>query len=283
MQQTTNEEFYGNNTKVRAVEWVYFYFGWNMKEPSAPFFAEKKVREAMGVAFDHEEMLKTICYGLYEPATGIFHPTAPMYPQKPIPPLKRDIAKAEALLDEAGWVDSDGDGIRDKVINGKLVPFKFTILCSQVPERIAICNLLRQNLDEIGVECNVRPLEATVLSDNLMKHQYQANFGGWGTGADPSTLKNIWKTNEGRNFNQYSNTEVDDLLKEAENEKDRKKAMELYGKLHELIYADQPATFLYYQSAFYGFNKRLRGYYFSPRGPYHYSPGFGAIWKAAMH
>lgn len=278
--QTNDDEFYALNTKVRGVEWVYFYFGWNMDEPSAPFFKDKKVREAMGYAFDHDELLNTICYGLYEPCLGIFHPAGWMAPKQMPSPLKRDIAKAEKLLDEAGWIDNDGDGIRDKEINGKPVKFEFTIVCSNVPQRVAMCNLLRQNLEEIGVVCNVRPLEATVLSDVLLKKQFQANFGGWGTGADPSTIKNIWKTGESRNFNKYSNAEVDKLLKEAEMEFDRDKQADLYGKIHMAIYNDHPVTFLYYQHSFYGFNKRLRGYKFSPRGPYHYSPGIGSIWKA---
>jgi len=281
-QETIDGEFYERNTKVRGVEWVYFYFGWNLQEPSAPFFKELKVRQAMGYAFEHEEMLKTICFGLYEPCAGIFHPDALMAPKPMSAPYKYDIDKAEELLDEAGWVDSDGDGIRDKMIDGKLVKFDFTIICSQVPQRIAICNLLKQNLKEIGIECTVRPLEATSLTDALIKHKYQANFGGWGTGADPSTLKNIWETGEGRNFNQYSNPEVDKLLKQAKLEFDPSRRNELYGKIHQLIYDDQPVTFLYNQSSFYGFSKRLRGYKFSPRGPFHYGPGFGSIWKARM-
>lgn len=281
-QQTSDSEFYDRNTKVRGVEWVYFYFGWNMNEPSAPFFKDLRVRKAMGYAFEHEELLKTLCFGLYEPSAGIFHSEAQMAP-KPMPaPYEYDIDKAEELLDEAGWVDSNGNGIRDKMIDGKLVEFDFTIICSNVPQRISICNLLRQNLKQVGITCNVRPLEATVLSDALVKHKYQANFGGWGTGADPSTLKNIWKTGEGRNFNGYSNPEVDKLLKQAEMEFDRDKQMAYYAKIHQLIYEDQPVTFLYIQSSFYGFNKRLRGYRFSPRGPYHYGPGFSSIWKASM-
>ncbi len=54
---------------------------------------------------------------------------------------------------------------------------------------------------------------------------------------------------------------------------------EAYGKIHELINEDQPMMFLYYRNSFYGFNKGLRGYMFSPRGPYHYGPGFSSIWK----
>jgi len=281
--QTSGDDFYRKNTKARGVEWVYFYFGWNMKRDDAPFFADAKVREAMSHAFDHEEMLKTLCYGLYEPCTGIFHPTASMATKNPPAPLKKDVAKAEKLLDEAGWKDSDGDGIRDKMIDGKPVKFDFVILCSNIPNRVSICNLLKQNLDEIGVKCTVRPLDTPVLSEKLMAKDYQANFGGWGTGADPSTLKNIWKTGEERNFNGYSNKEVDRLLKEAEMDFDRDKRDALYGQIDELIYKDHAVTFLYNQSSFYAFNKQLRGYKFSPRGPYHYSPGFSSIWKAKMH
>ena len=54
-----------------------------------------------------------------------------------------------------------------------------------------------------------------------------------------------------------------------------------YGKIDELVYADQPYTFLFYRSSFYGFNKSIRGFKFSPRGPFHYSPGFFSLWKTA--
>ena len=49
--------------------------------------------------------------------------------------------------------------------------------------------------------------------------------------------------------------------------------------MHETIYEDQPCTFLYFRNAFFGFSKGLRGYKFSPRGPYDYSPGIFSIWS----
>ena len=55
-----------------------------------------------------------------------------------------------------------------------------------------------------------------------------------------------------------------------------------YQKIHKILYDDQPYTWLFFRSSFYGFNRDLRGYIFSPRGPYHYSPGFGGIYKAKM-
>ena len=69
----------------------------------------------------------TICYGLYQPCQGPFHPTNWAFPKNPPEPYQQDLDKAEDLLDEAGWTDSDGDGIRDKEINGRIVPFEFTL------------------------------------------------------------------------------------------------------------------------------------------------------------
>ncbi len=233
----------------------------------------------MSYAFDYKEMLDKLFYGLYEQSNGIFHPTAWMAPKKRLPFYKQDLDKAEELLDQAGWQDHDNDGIRDKKIDGKLVKFEFSIICPTIPDRIKLCTLLKENLAQIGVICNVRPLEGTVMQEKQLKHDFQAAFGGWGTGTDPDTSDNIWATGEGRNFGYYSNPKVDELYKQGRLEFDRKKRAEIYARIHTLIYEDQPYTFLYFRNSFYTFNKKLRGFNYSPRGPYHYGPGFSSIYK----
>ena len=274
--QTGNDDFYNRNTKGTGLEWGYFYFGWNLK---APFFSDVRVRKAMSYAFNYDEMLNTLCFGLYDPCNGMFNPSSWMAPKNPPPFYKQNLSKAEELLDEAGWIDHDGDGVRDKEIGGKLKRFEFTILCSNVPDRIEICSLLKQNLDQIGVICNVRPTEFAVLQEILLKKDFEAEYGGWGSGTDPDTSDNIWKTGEPRNFVNYSNPEVDKLYEQGRKEFDREKRAAIYARIDELIYADQPYTFLYYRNSFYGFDRQLRGYLFSPRGPFHYSPGFSSIWR----
>ncbi len=277
--QTVNDEYYSRNTKATGMEWVSFGFNWNLK---TPFFSDVRVRKAMGYAFNHDEMLEKLCYGLYEPSNGIFHSTAWMAPKNPPKPYKQDLAKAEQLLDEAGWEDHDGDGIRDQEINGESVPFEFTMLCPNIPDRIAICTLMKENLDQIGIICNVRPTEFTVMSQQMLEKKFQASFGGWGTGTDPDTSDNIWSTGQPRNYTSYSNPEVDKLYELGRKEFDKAKRAEIYGKIHLLLYEDQPYTWLYFRNSFYGFNKQLRGYRFSPRGPYNYSPGFSGLWKVAQ-
>jgi peptide/nickel transport system substrate-binding protein len=258
------------------VEWTFFGFDWNLK---TPFFSDIRVRKAMSYAFDYREMLDKLFYGLYEQSNGIFHPTSWMAPKKPLPFYKQNLDKAEELLDAAGWEDHDNDGIRDKKIDGKLVKFEFSILTPPAPDRVKLCTLLKENLSQIGIICNVRPLEATVMLEKVLKHEFQAAFGGWGTGSDPDTSDNIWATGQGRNFGNYSNPKVDELYKKGRLEFDRKKRGEIYAQIDTLIYEDQPYTFLYYRNAFYAFNRSLRGYNFSPRGPFHYGPGFSSIYK----
>jgi peptide/nickel transport system substrate-binding protein len=274
--QTTGDEFYERNTKVTAPEWVSFHFGWNI---ATPFFADRRVRRAMSYAFDHDQMLEKLCFGLYKPCVGNFPEGSWMASRKKLAPYKQDLDTAEALLDEAGWTDHDGDGVRDKEIDGQLVPFEFSMLVNNQPLRVKIATLLKENLDQIGIRLNVRPLEATVLQQLTQDKKFQAYFGGWGSGTDPDTSENIWATAAGRNFISYSNPEVDRLFIEGRRELDRAKRAEKYARIQEILYEDQPYTWLYMRNSFYGFSKNLRGYVFSPRGPYHYSPGFGSLWK----
>jgi peptide/nickel transport system substrate-binding protein len=274
--QTDGPDFYRNNTKAFGLEWVYFYFGWNN---DTVFFADPRVRQAMSYAFDHEEMHNILLYGLYEPSNGLFHPTSRWAPRDPPAAYRQNLDRAEELLDAAGWVDTDGDGIRDKWIDGRQRPFEFSILVGNVAERIAICNLLRQNLSQIGIRCHVRPLEFTVLQEKTLRRQFHAFLGGWGTGAYPDTTENIFRTGAPRNYVGYSNPEVDALYAEALRALDESRREEIFRRIHLLLYEDQPYTWLYFRNSFYAFNNRLRGYTFSPRGPYNYYPGFASIWK----
>jgi peptide/nickel transport system substrate-binding protein len=276
--QTSGDDFYERNTKATGQEWLEYHFMWNLKRP---YFSDVRVRKAMAYAFDYDYMLKELCYGLYEPSTGNFAPSSWMA-SKRLKPYEQDLDKAEELLDEAGWEDHDGDGIRDKDINGKNVRFEFSLNCRADDVPIAICTLMKENLGRIGIICNVKPLEGTVVIDKAQRKDFDASFGGWGAGADPDTSTNIWGTGEGRNYVSYSNPEVDRLFEQGRKVADRAERAKIYAQIHEILYEDQPYCWLYYLNAFYGFNKDLRGYRFSPRGPYHYSPGFSSIWKVAL-
>jgi peptide/nickel transport system substrate-binding protein len=282
--QTNGPDFYEKNTKVYGTEWTYFYFGWNNNEPSAPFFKDRRVREAMSYAFDYRELLDKLLFGLCQQCAGIVHPEAWYAPKTPLKPYVQDLDKAAELLDAAGWTVGS-DGTREKTVDGKPVKFEFNMLVKNDPDRIRVCEVMQFNLKQLGIQCNIQPMEATRLFDRFNKKQFQACFAGWGAGIDPEEDENVWATSAippaGRNFTQYNNPEVDRLFEEGRKEFDREKRAAIYAKIDEMIYRDQPCTFLYWRSAFFGFNKQLRGYKFSPRGPFSYTPGFNSIWKVA--
>lgn len=274
--QTDNEEFYQRNTKIRGLEWTEFHVAWNTKRP---YFRDKRVRQAMALAFDHKEMLEAIFYGLTDPGRGPFHPGGWMASDKPVA-YQRDLDAADDLLAEAGWGDEDGDGVLDKRIDGRLVPFRFTILTSESPNSIKVCTLLKDNLSQLGIECDVKVTEWTALQDKSLKHQFDAMMAGWGTGTDPSTLDNIFKTGGGRNYGEYSNKRVDELFELAQAEFDRDKRAEYYAEMHDILWEEQPYMWLFYRPSLYGVNKNIRGINFSPRDPFGSSPGLHGLWKA---
>jgi peptide/nickel transport system substrate-binding protein len=276
--QTDGNDFYDLNTKVTAPEWTEFHFTWNMK---SPFFGDKRVRQAMSYAFDYNEFLDKIAHGLYQPSQGTFHPTAWMFPKNGPQPYHQDLDKAEDLLDAAGWTDSDGDGVRDKDTGGRRTPFEFTLLTYQTETGIQCATLMKECLGKIGIICNVKPTEFTVLVDAQQNRHFDAAMGGWGAGADPDTSANLFVTGEKRNYSSFADKRVDELFDEGRREFDRDKRAAIYGEIHNILWNEQPYTWLFYRNAFYGFNKRLRGYNFSPRGPFDYSPGFESIFKAA--
>ena len=311
--QTDGDDFYRRCTKARGLEWTSFSFQWN---GNTPYFEDPRVRQAMTYAFDHAEMLEIHRKGLDQACTGTFHPTSRWYPGDDnaigvkIEPVTQDLEKAGKLLEQAGWIDSDGDGYRDKEIDGKRQKFEFTIIVRSAKERIDLCELLAQNLRLVGVACNVKPLESATLQDKMFNKQFVAAYGGWGTGADPDTSDNIWGSGQQRNYVSYSNPVVDEFFAEGRKlEKDRKLWKDLkawqdpevreylvldenlaesrptredcYAAIHAILWRDQPYTWLFYRNAYHGFNKRLRGYNFSPRGITGYGPGFGSFWMPA--
>lgn len=274
--QTNDADFYRLNTKVTAPEWTEFHFVWNTK---TPYFSDRRVREAMSWAFDYREFLHTINHDLYQACQGPFHPTSWMFPQPGPEPYHQDLDNAEDLLDEAGWVDSNGDGIRDKLINGRRVPFEFTLVTYQTESGIQAATLMKESLAKIGVVCNVKPTEFTVMQQLDQDHTFDASMGGWGSGTDPSTSLNIYGTGEMRNYGSYSNPQVDKLFEEGLHEFDRDKRAKIYGEIHNLLWKDQPYTWLFYRNGFYAYSKKLRGYNLSPQGPDLFDPGIFGVYK----
>jgi len=272
--QAARPDFYQRNTKASSTSWTYFALWFNMAA-ECPYFQDIRVRQALSMAFDYDEMLKVHRKGLDTQCRGLFAESAPFFPHEAnLPYIRQDFAQARKLLTEAGWVDSDRDGVLDHDWNGKRIPFSFTILTTTLPERIELCNLFAQSLRQLGIECNVQSIEFNVLCQREQEHKFQMVMSGWGGGSDPYSSQNIWGTGEGRNYTSYSNKQVDELFEAGLKEFDRPKRMAIYQKIHELIYADYPCVWLFNRNTSTAFSKELRGVGFDFRGVV-----LGEVWK----
>lgn len=222
----------------------YSYIGWNNKRP---FFADKRVRRAMTHLVDRQAVLDNILYGLGMVVTGTFYVNSADY-SPDIAPLPFDPVVAVRLLDESGWIDHDGDGIRDKVVDGVPVKFAFTYMHpsgSSTGAKIAV--LLQEQLKKVGIEMNIQNLEWATFTQRLENAEFDAVTLGWSLGIeqDPYQLWHSTQNKGGSNFISYANSEVDAVIEQARTEFDASRRAELYHRFNAIINEEQPYTFLF--------------------------------------
>ena len=261
--QTNSREFLSRFRKYKYLAFSYTYLGYNLKHP---LFKDRRVRQALSYAIDKREIVDGVLFGLGVPATGPYKPDTWFYN----PHVKRypyDPERARRLLAEAGWRDTDGDGILDR--DGR--PFEFTILTNQGNlSRLLTAQIIQRRLSEIGIKVHIRTVEWTAfIHEFIDKRRFEAVILGWTTGPEPD-LYDIWHSSKikppGLNFVGYANPEVDRLLEEGRRTFDREQRKKIYDRFQEILAEDQPYTFLYVPMALPCIHKRFRGIKPAPIG-----------------
>lgn len=254
--QTESTFFKANFNKYRYTAFAYTYLGFNLR---SPFFQDKRVRQAFAHAINKEEIIKGVMLGLGQPATGPLKPGTWAY-NPDVRQFEFNPGKARELLAEAGWKDTDGDGILDK--DG--VPFAFELLTNQGNEvRRKTAEIVQRRLADIGIQMKIRIVEwAAFIKEFITKKKFDATILGWTISMDPDQF-DVWHSSkmgpDELNFISYKNPEVDELLERGRstfNIEERKKA---YFRIQEILAEDQPYVFLYVPDALPIFDKRIRG------------------------
>ena len=250
--QTETPSFEKRFDKYRY--WVpnYSYIGWNLRKP---FFQDRRVRMALTMMLDRETILKKLFFDQGEVVTGNFYRFGNNYDES-IKPYSYDPETARRLLDEAGWIDHDGDGIRDK--DG--VPFSFIYIVpagSRAGQNIGL--ILRENLLRAGIEMEVRSLEWAAMLKFITSREFDAVMLAWYTSIDedPYQLWHSSQATEGSNFIGFQNSEADRLIEAGRVEFDPKKRSVIYKKLHRLIHEEEPYTFLFISPSLVAVAKRF--------------------------
>lgn len=259
--QTSSEAFKKNYDKLGYFTPNYSYIGWNM---ARPYFSDRRVRTAMTHLVNRESILKEILYNLGEVVTNPFYINSPEY-DRSIKPYPYDPEKAKMLLEEAGWVDHDGDGIRDK--DGVNFRFEFLIPAgSDTGEKIA--TILKEELDRVGIDMQIRKTEWAVFTTRLNERRFDAVTLAWSMGveSDPYQIWHSSQAERGSNFVGFKNVEADRLIEEARTEFDRKKRIELYRRFSRIVHEEQPYTFLFCRKSTVALHKRFKGVKVYPLG-----------------
>ena len=241
----------------------YGYLGFNLERP---LFQDRRVRQALAYAIDKREIVDGVLLGLGRAANGPFKPDM-WANNRRVEPYPFDQGKARSLLAEAGWADTDGDGLLDK--DGR--PFRFTIATNQgnkVREQTAA--LIQARLKEIGVEAQIRVIEwAAFLKEYLDRHNFDAIVMGWTIPTDPDMF-DIWHSSKNQpgelNFISYKNEEVDRLVDEARFILDQDERKKSYDRVQEILREDAPYVFLYVPDALPAVARRFVGPEVGPGG-----------------
>jgi peptide/nickel transport system substrate-binding protein len=227
----------------------YGYIGWNQKRKvdgvdKPTHFADKRVRQAMTMLIDRERMVKDIYLGYATVASGPFAPKGPQS-DPTVKPLPYDPEGAKKLLAEAGFKDSNGDGVIDGP-DGK--PLRFTLLYpsgADIYEKLV--RFVKDNLAVGGVVMDLDRQDWPVLVDRLNKSDFEAAMLGWSSvpESDPYQIFHSSQIGDsGDNRTNYVNPELDKTIDEARRTMDTAQRMKLWNKVHSILAEDQPYTFM---------------------------------------
>ncbi len=226
---------------------------WNLEND---IFADRRVRRAFSLAIDRSLFVDGLlagrakaAFGPIPPASWAHHPGLAADPHDP--------EAAARLLAEAGWVDGDGDGVREK--DGK--DLRFTLLTRRGdPVRESGAVIIRDNLGAVGAAVDTRVMELAAAIDFVRAGRFDAYLGVFSSRISPDPRIQLGSDAWDRyNYGHYSSAEADSLMSAAVGAADRETALPLWLDFQELIAADAPMTFLYYPESVVGVSRRLRG------------------------
>ena len=218
---------------------------WMEMNVNKPPFDDLRVRQALNYAVDKDLIIQEIYGGR---AVALPGPLSPFnnFVNKSLTPYAYNPDMALSLLSDAGWTDTDGDGLLDK--NGQ--PFTFTLdtLEEWRPLAEAVADMFRA----IGIDASVRFWEYSVVRPQLLAGERMAYLDDWGDSAfDPvGHYEAKWHgfvegAPYGRaNFSTYNNERVNELIKLGETTADPAERQKIYDEAQQLVYDEAPAVFL---------------------------------------
>lgn len=253
---------------VRVVQYPsrnFYYIGWNTRHP---LFRQAEVRRALTLAIDRPQIIRALLHGRADPAVGPIPPWHPLF-DPTIEPLPYDPERARALLDAAGWRDSDGDGIRESA-DGR--PFRFTLMANvENPIRTDIAQVVQANLRKVGVDVEVRIFEWQTQLARHRARDFEAVISSWvldNFRVDPYALFHSAEAAKPGSYNRsgYANPLVDRWIDAGRATLDPDSAARTWSEFNRVLQEEQPFTFLLWYRGLAGVSDRLEDVRMDARG-----------------
>ncbi|MGI9626700.1 MAG: ABC transporter substrate-binding protein [Longimicrobiales bacterium] len=243
----------------------YAMVAWNGRRPE---LADRRVRTAIALATNRQQLLEVLRGGFGRIANATVPPSHWAYDPSMEEQLAYNPGEAEGLLTEAGWVDRNGDGVRE---NSEGQPLEVDIAYNTGnKERQDIAEIMQSQLGHVGIRVIVRSIDwgALIESATSPERDFDGVTLAWQPDffIDDTDLFRSDKVDEPYAFSGTQNAEVDRLLRAIPAANDRDTLGDLLGEYQSAIVEEQPFTFLYYGDRVVGVNRRLKGVDMDIRG-----------------
>jgi len=235
---------------VSGLGYQQFYFNVaNGKRAETNPFKDERVRRAFELTLDRNVINEVVGGGIFDPANQPFPPASPYHSDKfPIP--ARDVAKARALLKEAG----------KKQVKAELAFGNNTTTS-------AIAEMVQAMAAEAGFQLSLRPTEYAALLNEAQSGNFELLMRGWSGRVDPDGNIYQFVTCKGAlNDGRYCNPEVDKLLAQARTVPDEAKRKVIYDQAQKILQDDAQAVYIYYQPWPFVLAKKVKGFKPYPDG-----------------
>ncbi|NPE30284.1 ABC transporter substrate-binding protein [Methanococcoides sp. SA1] len=222
-----------------------------------------RVRQAISYAIDRHGIVEHVLYNVGEPAAGPFLPSM-VWANKDLKPYVQNFEKANQLLTEAGWVDTDGDGIRDK--NGKSLELNL-MTYGERPGLPPMSEAIAAQLKEVGIALTPEVLEFGAIMDNTKSGNWDLYLGAYNIAMvpDPEYVLTNWYSSTGPdNGPGYSNVKVDALIEEAKSISDVEERYKKFNEVEAIVYEEQPIILVAYYGCAVVKTDAVKGYSFDP-------------------
>jgi peptide/nickel transport system substrate-binding protein len=221
---------------------------------ASTFFADKTVRQALYYALDRPKMMNAAEFGSAVVTNSVEPPTSYTYDPNVTPAYTYDPAKANTMLDAAGWVKGSG-GIRQK--NG--VPFKFEIITdNQHGDHVTTAQTAQNAWQALGLQVDVRLVTFSELIQALIfRRDFDAFIIGFqlnNSGPDPDEF-NSWYSSSIGNITGF--TLADDLINKGLQTTDKNQRTQIYQQFQKLMADQVPAMALWVLKYAWAINKRV--------------------------